>query len=257
MKIAFLDSGIGGLTVCNTARNLFPNATYIYYADSDNAPYGKKTQEEIKQLVFQAIDFLAQFDIDALVIACHTATRLFLKELQNSFLFDFPIIGMTTGLNPLRASHSDKKTLFCATDITVQVLEKEYRETGHIDGNKKLEFLSLQELVIWAERFQFDRPEVYNYLEKIFSQYDWEEYQTMVLGCTHFPFFKNQIQDLLPAHIHIVDGSESTTMQLLNALPYSGERYPTGFEYYISGKPVSSALQQQVSLFGSSRTLVE
>ena len=74
MVIAFFDSGIGGLTVLQLAMRELPNHAYLYYADTKHAPYGVQPEELVRKHVFAAVDFIAQHDIQALVVACNTAT---------------------------------------------------------------------------------------------------------------------------------------------------------------------------------------
>ena len=83
MNIGFFDSGIGGLSVLREALMLLPYENYIYFADSDNAPYGTKTKEEVKRLTFDAVKFLNERKIKALVIACNTATSAAVRDLRH------------------------------------------------------------------------------------------------------------------------------------------------------------------------------
>ena len=69
VRIAFFDSGIGGLTVLHQAKKLMPQEDYLYYADTDHVPYGSKTKEEIRRYVEEAVDFIAAQDVKALVVA--------------------------------------------------------------------------------------------------------------------------------------------------------------------------------------------
>ena len=74
MYIPLNKTGIGGLSVLKEALKILPNENYIYYGDTENAPYGTKTKEEVKDLTFRAVEFLDKHKIKALVVACNTAT---------------------------------------------------------------------------------------------------------------------------------------------------------------------------------------
>jgi glutamate racemase len=76
LKIGILDSGIGGLTVLHQAMLTLPKEDFIYYADTDNVPYGTKSRDEIIGYVDQAVDFLVRQEVKAIVIACNTAPVL-------------------------------------------------------------------------------------------------------------------------------------------------------------------------------------
>ena len=92
MKIGIYDSGIGGLSVLHQARKMLPDAEFLYYADEKHVPYGEKTREEIKGYVEEILNFLIDHGVDAVVIACNTATSVAKKEFRNTF--SVPIVGM-------------------------------------------------------------------------------------------------------------------------------------------------------------------
>ena len=93
MKLGFFDSGIGGLTVLDKARELMPSEEYIYYADTDNAPYGTRETADVYGLSKKAVEFLLDKGAEAVVIACNTATSAAAEELRKNF--SIPIIGDT------------------------------------------------------------------------------------------------------------------------------------------------------------------
>ena len=87
MSIAFFDSGIGGITVLSEALRIMPKENYLYYADTDNAPYGVKEKKDIQIFVIKAIDFLSSKNIKGLVVACNTATSVAISELRKRYKF--------------------------------------------------------------------------------------------------------------------------------------------------------------------------
>ena len=82
MKIGIYDSGIGGLSVLHRALKKMPEAEFIYYADTKHVPYGEKTREQIKGYVEEVLNFLIAKEVDAIVIACNTATSVATKEFR-------------------------------------------------------------------------------------------------------------------------------------------------------------------------------
>jgi glutamate racemase len=207
MKIGFFDSGIGGLTVLKEALKILPNAEYIYFSDGENAPYGTKTKAQVRDLVFAAIDFLVKKEVKILVIACNTATSVCIDELRETY--KIPIIGMEPAVKPAVAYADDKRVLVFATELTLK-LEKFQSLLAKVDTEHKVDYLPLQELVAFAERFEFKNPEIQSYLQEKFKNVDWLQYRAVVLGCTHFPFFKDLIATLIPSHIKILDGNLGT-----------------------------------------------
>src|SRR3712207_7121702 len=85
MKIGVFDSGIGGLSVLHQAMQMLPQENFIYYADIDHVPYGTKTKEEILKYSSEAVDFLVQKGVKAIVIACNTATSAAIQELREKY----------------------------------------------------------------------------------------------------------------------------------------------------------------------------
>ena len=119
MRIAFFDSGIGGLTVLHQAKKLMPQEDYLYYADTDHVPYGSKTKEEIRRYVEEAVDFIAAQDVKALVVACNTATSVAIQSLRARY--SFPILGMEPAVKPaVKNIAVSKRVLVTATPVTLR-----------------------------------------------------------------------------------------------------------------------------------------
>ena len=96
--IGVFDSGIGGLTVLKKIIEILPNEKYIYYADTDNVPYGTKPKDEVKKYINQAVEFLISKNVKAIVVACNTATSIAVKELREKYTI--PIIGIEPAAKP-------------------------------------------------------------------------------------------------------------------------------------------------------------
>lgn len=216
-KIGFFDSGIGGLTVLHKALEMMPLEDYIYYADTENQPYGIKTKAEVRELVFKAMDFIVSKNVKAIVVACNTATSVAIEDLRKKY--DIPIIGMEPAVKPA-VKYTDienKKVLVTATKLTLKE-EKLHNLISALDSESIVDLLELQELVQFAERLDFDETRITKYLENQFKEIDLKDYQTLVLGCTHFIFFKDMIQKLVTKEISIIDGNEGTIRHLQNIL---------------------------------------
>lgn len=233
MVIAFFDSGIGGLSVLQEALHLMPNEEYVYYADSKNAPYGTKSSVEIEKLVFDAVEFLATYQLKALVLACNTATMVVVKKLRAKY--DFPIIGMEPAVKPAIENSPDKKSLICATQLTLKAAK--LNELIHtLEAEDRVQKLSLQKLVTFAEQYDFDSPKVKTYLKTQFKNIQWDEFDSIVLGCTHFLFFTTLIREMIPDHIHLLDGNLGTVRHLQNNIQTTRSKQKHAIKYFISGK---------------------
>lgn len=217
MKIGFFDSGIGGLTVLNESLKMLPNEDYIYYADVLHVPYGTKPKEEVRKYVFEAVTFLSKQNIKALVIACNTATSIAVDNLRCEF--DFPIIGMEPAVKPAIENNSNinKRVLVFATELTLKE-DKFKKLVSKVDNDNIVDFLPLGGLVKFAENFIFDEEVITTYLKEELSTFDLNLYSTVVLGCTHFPIYKNMFKKVLPPHIAIIDGNLGTVKNLKTTL---------------------------------------
>jgi len=216
MKIGFFDSGMGGITVLTEAVNFLKPAEFIYYADTKNVPYGVKTKKEVKKLVFDSVDFLISKKIDILVVACNTATSVAIKDIRKKY--DIPIIGMEPAVKPAVINSSKKKrVLVTATELTLK--EKKYNKlVQRIDKNHRVDSLSLGTLVDYVEKENFEKKKIFKYLDKRFKDIDLRLYETVVLGCTHFIFYKDFFREFLPDHIEIIDGNIGTVRHLKDVL---------------------------------------
>lgn len=218
MRIAFFDSGVGGLTVMREACRALPGETFLYYADTANVPYGIHTKEEVFDFVAKSIDdIVGRYEVKAIVIACNTATSVAVEALRSRY--PFPIIGMEPAVKPALQAvrESGKQVLVTATPLTLKE-EKFQRLIRKLDAPEQIDTLGLPELVRFAEAGQIAGPGVERYLQEQLSRFRLENYGAIVLGCTHFVFFRETIADLVPAHIAVMDGNAGTVNQLLRVL---------------------------------------
>ncbi len=216
MRVAFYDSGIGGLSVFYLAYKLRPYYHYIYFSDAKNAPYGIKSKELVKNIVLDVVDYLYNLDIDALVVACNTATAVAINDIRNKY--SIPIIGMEPAVKPaVEIVKSSLKVLVTATPLTLK--EEKFNNLVHkVDTDGIVEVLPLPKLVEFAEEENFDFSIVSKYLIQEFSKFHLQEIGTLVLGCTHFPYFYKIIKDILPSHIKIIDGNIGTVKNLFHKI---------------------------------------
>ncbi|KYD02689.1 Glutamate racemase [Heyndrickxia sporothermodurans] len=217
MRIGFFDSGIGGMTVLHQALQLLPNDDYIFYADTLHVPYGEKTKEEVRKYIFDAVDFMANQGIKALVIACNTATSIAVDDLRQKY--DFPILGIEPAVKPAVQSceKKRKKVLVFATNLTLRE-EKFHNLVKSIDHHDIVNSLPLPGLVQFAEDFEFRDEKVVPYLIENLSTFDLKQYGTVVLGCTHFPYFEKIIRGIFPKEVDIISGSVGTAKNLKRIL---------------------------------------
>lgn len=212
ITIGFFDSGVGGVSVMTYAREKIPSADYIYYADTDHVPYGLKTREEIIQYSDEAVKYLIEQGVSAIVIACNTATSMAVEFLRNKY--DIPIIGMEPAVKPAARFHHGEKILVCATPVTIAG-EKLHTLIDHnfSSNDIKPSLVPLPKLVTFAEQGMFDIDIVCEYLEENIDRK--EEYSAVVLGCTHFPYFRDSFRKFFGHSVDLIDGTAGTVNRLI------------------------------------------
>ena len=243
LKIAFFDSGIGGLSVLHHAMKILPGEDFIFYADEDNVPYGTKTREEILNLVDGAFKFLVAQNVQAIVVACNTATSVAVRPMREKY--SLPIIGMEPALKLALDLFPNKKVLVTATEITVRG-EKIKNLIERLNAKNLAELHALQRLVEFAERLEFNSAQVENYLREELSSYDFKNFSSIVLGCTHFNYFKDTLKKILPPHMKILDGNAGTLNQLIRLTNLKINPDTKNFshvEYFYSGRKITSDIE--------------
>ena len=239
MKIAFFDSGIGGLSVLHHALKILPNEEFIFFADEDNVPYGTKTREQVLGYVDAAFEFLITQNVGAIVVACNTATSAAVRAMREKY--SLPIVGMEPAIKKALDMYPAQKILVTATEITIKG-EKIFNLIDRLNAREFVELKSLQKLVEFAERMEFNSAEVENYLRGEFEGYNFENFSSVVLGCTHFNYFKDTMKKILPPHIKFVDGNAGTLnylIKLANLKSEPAKKIPH-VEYFYSGRHVTS-----------------
>jgi len=247
LKIAFLDSGIGGLSVVSTARAMLPDDDILFYADCDNAPYGEKTIREVQKLTLRSAEFLLGQGADAIVIACNTATSAAGSLLREKL--NVPVIGMEPAVKLALERCPDKRVLVAATPVTIRG-EKLRDLIDKVDSHHLVDGHALPMLVRFAENGEFDTQPVTAYLRRELSDYDLSDYSALVLGCTHFNYFKDSFRAVLPPHVEILDGNAGTVRQLMRRFSECPRKTPGHgqTEYFISGRRPSP---EELAFFGS------
>lgn len=233
--IGVFDSGIGGLTVLKKIIEILPNEKYIYYADKDNVPYGTKPKEEVKKYIKEAVDFIISKNVKAIVIACNTATSIAVKDLRNEYTI--PIIGIEPAAKPAVENRGAKRVLIMATPTTIRE-EKLKSLLEELKAKEYVDLVAMPKLVEFAEKGDFTSEGVRKYLEEQLKEYDLNNYSRLVLGCTHFPLFKEILSEIFSKDTMIIDGSLGVANRLKNVLE---EKELLGnnsleIEYYYSGR---------------------
>ncbi len=207
MKIGFFDSGFGGISILKESLKINEDVNYLYLADNLNVPYGEKDKEVLKEIIDNNIQLLIKNNCDIIVIACNTATSISIKDLR--LKYDIPIIGTEPAIKPAIEYYNNmndrknKKILLTATKLTLK--EKKLADLISSFDNFNIVKQELSKLVVLAESGNYTKQDVYDYLSEVIDNK--EEYCSIVLGCTHFPLFKEEILEFFGNDIKIFDSS--------------------------------------------------
>lgn len=249
--IGFFDSGVGGISVLKTAYNLMPNENYVYYGDSKNAPYGEKTEEQIKRLSLDAGKVLFELGVKVIVMACNTATSAAVKLLRQRY--NIPVISMEPAVKP--ALSVDGKVVVLATPATVS----QNRYNGllqRLSAGEKVINIGCSGLVELVEDGRTDADTINRYLDGKLQVLGSEHIGAVVLGCTHYAFVEQHIRQYMKDNYNegckIFDGRQGTANQLKHILQNKNlvcNSMPTKIEFVTSGDP--STIQTYQELFDS------
>ena len=148
MKIGIFDSGIGGVSVLNEAFHRLPDQDYIFYADVDHVPYGIKSSEQIIEYTDSITAFLIEQGVDAILIACNTATAVAADYLRSKY--PVPIIGMEPAVKPAVEEAKEGRVLVMATPVTIRE-NKLHTLLERVDTQHRVDLLPMPGLVRFAE----------------------------------------------------------------------------------------------------------
>ncbi|WP_367605528.1 glutamate racemase [Legionella sp. W05-934-2] len=219
LPIGVFDSGMGGLTVLSALRNTLPQESFIYLGDTARLPYGTKSPETVKQYAEQMAAILVEQRIKALVIACNTATTAALTHLQQRLHY-MPVIGVVEpGAKAAIDACQQGSISLLATETTVA--SKAYQTIiSQQLPHTRIKAIPCGLLVALAEEGLTDHAITRETLRYYLT--DISEDETILLGCTHFPVFKNAIQEMLPSTIKIVDSAQATAQVVKQKLNEKG-----------------------------------
>lgn len=229
--IAVLDSGMGGLTVLKALRERMPRANFIYLFDNANFPYGTKSEAEVERAVISCIDRLSlQYPIDAIVIACNTASVSALPAARARFAV--PIVGTVPAIKPAAIASKTKTIALLATPGTVgrsytEDLARQFAQGCLLLRRGSSVLVQLAESKMHGQPASLD--DVLREIQPLFEQSPAEltrRLDTIVLGCTHFPLLVDEIAAVAPWPVQLIDSGPAIaarTQQVLVELGFAME----------------------------------
>lgn len=244
--IGIFDSGVGGLSVYAHLRQLMPYERFLYYADSKNLPYGNKDPNEIAALTHEAVGTLIRWGAKLVVIACNSASAYSLSHLR--LCYSVPIVGLVPALKPASLTSQSRRIAILATAATLEgaplsVIIKEHAR--HATIYKHFE----PSLVPWVEMgMPTDHPTERQLIE-LARHFVALGVDSLVLGCTHYPFFAPLINAYAPS-LSLFDSGAAVAKRvafLLEELSLKNETKKQTPLLFFASDPESVAIAQRLS----------
>jgi glutamate racemase len=213
--IGVLDSGVGGISVLKHIHSLLPHEELRYVADSKYAPYGNKTPEQIQSRCFEIADFLIAQDVKALVVACNTATAAAIDEMREKY--SLPIIGMEPAVKPAAAATKNGIIGVLATVGTLKSAQFAALLESY-GRNVEVVTQACIGLVECIEHGELDSDKTLALVKQYCQPLLDEGADTIVLGCTHYPFVRPLIEQIVGPEVVLIDTGAAVANQLKHRL---------------------------------------
>ncbi|OAB81719.1 glutamate racemase [Cochleicola gelatinilyticus] len=213
--IGIFDSGVGGSSIWEEIHRCLPFEDTIYLADSANAPYGGRSQEEIIALSIKNTEKLIELGCKIIVVACNTATTNAIDILREKF--DLPIIGIEPAIKPAALKTKTKCIGILATKGTLSSALFTKTSEAFTKDISVVEIVG-EGLVPLIEAGKIEGEEIQILLEKYTAPMISATIDYLVLGCSHYPYLIPQLQKLLTANVTIIDSGEAVAKQTESVL---------------------------------------
>ena len=236
MPIGILDSGVGGLTIWKDIVTRLPQESTLYLGDSKNCPYGTKTEEEIWKLTQKLVEKLLEQHVSLVVVACNTISVIALEKLRELH----PTIPFIGTVPAIKAAVVESRTKRIGVLSTPRTAESAYQKKLLEEFAADCEVVNLgtNKLVPLVEAGELKGPHVTEILREVLQPFIDARIDTLVLGCTHFPFLKTEMQKILGEEVVILDSGAAIARQVERILAEKTCSDPSGqHQILTSGDP--------------------
>ncbi|WP_201531996.1 MULTISPECIES: glutamate racemase [unclassified Psychrobacter] len=251
--IGLFDSGIGGLSVYLHLAQQLPNERYIYYADTLNVPYGNRDSDDIKTLTLTAVEWLYQQGCKLIVIACNSASAYALQTARCHYP-QLPIVGLVPALKPAVLASKSGHVAVLATKATLngKLLNDVIATIASPSATRVTKYFDPQ-LVPWVESGMPENSETAQNLRGQLQVFAKDGVDQLVLGCTHYPFFKDFVMQAIESQrlsMQVVDSGQAIAERVkqllivnnLSALPIDGLSRNGVLDASLSDSPIKPPL---------------
>ncbi|MDJ0556718.1 MAG: glutamate racemase [Microcoleaceae cyanobacterium MO_207.B10] len=235
-RIGIFDSGVGGLTVLRELYKQLPNESILYFGDTARLPYGTRTSAEILQFVYEILEWLIGKEVKMVLMACNTSSALALDKVKSEF--NIPILGLIVpGANA--AVERGKRIGVIATPATA-ASDAYRRAILEADPFVQVWQVGCPYFVPLIEQNQLHDPYTYQIAQEYLAPLLQQHIDTLVYGCTHYPYLEPILRSLLPSSVELVDPAISLVkvvakeLEMLNLQNY---KQPKPTEFVVTGSP--------------------
>ncbi len=234
--IGVFDSGLGGLTVLRELYRQLPQESLLYFADTARLPYGSRSHDEIVQFCREILHWMTAQGVKMVIMACNTSSALALETVRSEF--NIPILGVI--LPGARAAVAAGKRIgVIATPATAT--SNAYRQAIlEVDPQAKVWQVSCPEFVPLIEQNRLNDPYVREVAQNYLASLQEKQIDTLVYGCTHYPYLAPVLGEILPRTVQFIDPAEYVVRATEQELELMGLRHfhaPTPTRFCVSGNP--------------------
>lgn len=234
--IGILDSGIGGLSIWQELVFQLPFEATIYIADSKNCPYGTRSAEEVYSLAHRLVSFLVQQKVKLVVIACNTITVSCIDRLRTDFP-DTPIVGIVPVVKAAAEKTKNGVIGILSTQATAnspyqQELINKFANTIQVIN------IGTDKLVPFVERDVTEGEQIEEVLKEELALFQQAGIDTLALGCSHFPFLRKAMKQVLGPDVLLLDSAGAVVRQVARILDHNtirSEKAVPSYVFYTTG----------------------
>lgn len=217
--IGIFDSGVGGLTVARAVRDQLPNESVLYVGDTANSPYGPKPIAQVRALALEALDFLVEQGVKMLVIACNTASSAMLRDARERY--DVPVVEV---IQPAvrRAVATTRSGRVGVIGTVGTINSRAYEDAFAAAPSLQLFTQACPRFVEFVESGVTSGPELLDVAAEYLGSLQDAHVDTLVLGCTHYPFLKGAISYVMGEGVTLVSSDVETANDVYRVLVSQG-----------------------------------
>lgn len=237
--IGIFDSGVGGLTVVRSLLDKLPGESFIYFGDTAHVPYGNKSEEQLFIYARQILNYLLSRDVKAVIVACGTHSSVTLPSLEK--VCTLPLLGVVkAGARAASKTSRNGSIGVIATQPTVNS-QAYTRAIKTIDSELRICEKACPKFVPLVESGQLNGPATREAIAEYIGPLVDEGIDTLILGCTHYPFLFEAIRDFVGPAVNLVDPSDETIDEVQSLLVSrdllsSSTKRDGCHEFFVSGQ---------------------